>query len=362
MYLKQFKIVLTILLMVWATINYGQVSTFPYEESFETGTGDFTALGTNSSWERATPASADIKGAATGSFAWVTNADGDARDEESFLQTRIFDFSALAQDPVLIFSSAYDVDSFDEFTVLMSTEGGVDGTYNKLGSESDPLWYNSANGFVGRTDGVYKQYTHVLTGAAGKSSVLIRFAYKASVNSWYYDGVAIDDVRVLTADQYQDLAIIDVQVPVASATLGATEDISVTVRNLGGSLGLDGININVLFDNQTTNADVLFDNPVFIASGSEQVFDLTGVLDLSTAGNYKFDVTLNFASTNTLSDEVAGNDSVRVATGKMKPLASSELPINQDFTSFTTNISLRESKAVISELYGSPAFLSRRGL
>ena len=52
------------------------ISTFPYQETFEAGPGNWVAGGTNSSWQLGTPANVVIVGAAEGVNSWITNLTG----------------------------------------------------------------------------------------------------------------------------------------------------------------------------------------------------------------------------------------------------------------------------------------------
>lgn len=187
-------------------VKQGVVSTFPYLEDFESGRGGFIGGGTFSTWDHGTPTGTLIDGAASGSSAWVTNLGGMyAQNEMSYLQSPVFDCTALTNDPFLSFSHLYQLDFSDESTCEFSIDGGP---FLRLGSSGDPAtmnWYDestfsSPDAWEGTSDfnGVWRTAEHILPGAAGHM-VQVRWVLDGGFFADFEDGVGVDDVRVIEA-------------------------------------------------------------------------------------------------------------------------------------------------------------------
>ncbi len=103
------------------------ISTFPYNEGFETTNGDFTTGGTASDWAWGIPAKPVITGAATGTKCWIVGGltgssynDG----ERSWLQSPCFDFTTL-QYPHISFNVFWETERrFDGAGFQYSTRPG----------------------------------------------------------------------------------------------------------------------------------------------------------------------------------------------------------------------------------------------
>jgi len=166
---------------------------------FEADAGMLRVDGRNPSWEHAAPAGALIATAASGSRAWITNADGEYNSNEaSTVQTVCFDFSALAVDPTISFMRAYRMEECcDGVEVEVSVDGG---SYRRVGSTSSPdgvNWYDSSRfGFTGSSGaGAWVQSSHPLTNTAGHAAVRVRFHLTSDYNT-QNEGFAFDDLRI----------------------------------------------------------------------------------------------------------------------------------------------------------------------
>ena len=62
--------------------SFGQcsavVNTFPYQESFESGTGNWTSGGTNNDWVWGSPTKAVISGAGAGTKCWIAGGSSNS--------------------------------------------------------------------------------------------------------------------------------------------------------------------------------------------------------------------------------------------------------------------------------------------
>jgi hypothetical protein len=101
------------------------VSSFPYNEGFETGNGGWTTDGVNNSWQLGTPVGLTINSAAGGTQAWVTNLSGTYNNNEtSSVISPCFDFSSLAQPQIKLNIWIETENNWDGVILQSSTNGG----------------------------------------------------------------------------------------------------------------------------------------------------------------------------------------------------------------------------------------------
>ncbi|MCP4120267.1 MAG: T9SS type A sorting domain-containing protein [Bacteroidetes bacterium] len=182
----------------------------PYTESFESGTGDWTAIGTNSSWAHGIPAKNTITGAIDGSKAWTTGGLGSSSynvNEHSYLTSPCFDLTD-ASSINLEFGIWWDIETSWEGAILeYSINNGA--SWVRIGSYGDPdNWYNrndiytspdgsgvgwSGNGANG--SGGWMTAKHAVNAVAGLDEVKFRFHFIAD-NIYHFDGLAVDLFKV----------------------------------------------------------------------------------------------------------------------------------------------------------------------
>lgn len=181
-------------------------NTTPYLQNFETGNGYWYSGGKNNSWEYGTPASYQIKRAASGSKAWKTRVTGNYNDQEkSYLYSPCYNISTMTT-PTLSFSLALDIEDCggvlcDGAYVEYSADGK---TWARLGANGQGTnWYNKA--YTGNNLWSVQNYYrwHVATIPLSVIPIPIsqltqlRFRFvvtsDAAVNR---DGVAIDDIHI----------------------------------------------------------------------------------------------------------------------------------------------------------------------
>lgn len=184
-----------------------QINAFPsYTEDFESSTGNWVASGTNNTWAWGSPTSSPYTPVASGSRCWKTNLSGSYNNsEQSFVTSPVFDFSCFATDPTLSFYLVYYMESgYDYMNIQTSTDGGA--TWTTLGSltSGGSNWYNVNSSAIGNSWGggvgpggtqTWKLVSHVLTGLAGKSNVMIRFRFYSD-SSVTYAGPAVDLIQI----------------------------------------------------------------------------------------------------------------------------------------------------------------------
>ena len=225
-----------------------QITTYPYFEDFESGQGGW-ALGatptpTNSDWAYGTPNKPIITGAASGIKCWIIggltmSGTGYNNGEVSFITSPTFNFSSLSY-PWISFKLFWETEKkWDGGNLQYSINNGA--TWVRVGAFGDPVdcmndnWYNtnsisqlitldpskqgwggnhypaSAAGTsipnanatgsspmcqLGSGSNGWVVAKHCLTGLAGQSNVRFRFTFGAGTTCNYYDGIAIDDIRI----------------------------------------------------------------------------------------------------------------------------------------------------------------------
>lgn len=186
------------------------VSEFPYLEDFESGKGNWVSYGHNNSWSFGTPLKSTIKLAHSGTKAWITGDINQsyASDENSFVLSPLFNFSAFTRDPFLEMYIWWECeDSWDGASVQYSSNNGT--SWTTVGRVRDKKnWYTSDNiaadpggqshGWTGNDGSGSEGWTHVahpITGTASLPHVYIRVCF-ASDPSIEDDGFAFDDVRI----------------------------------------------------------------------------------------------------------------------------------------------------------------------
>ncbi|MGJ8591629.1 MAG: gliding motility-associated C-terminal domain-containing protein [Aquaticitalea sp.] len=207
------KITFLIVLLAFGFSWYGtaQITSYPYAEDFEAGAGGWVATnGANGTWALGAPAATIINSAASGANAWVTNLAGLYNaGENSSVQSPVFDLSTLSA-PSIQVSIWWNAEfSWDGMVLQSSLDAGA--SWQNVGALGDPNnWYtdNSISGnpggqqvgwsgrnSSGNGSGGWVVARHALTGLAGQSNVILRFAF-GSDGSVQDEGVAFDSVSI----------------------------------------------------------------------------------------------------------------------------------------------------------------------
>lgn len=216
--------VLCFFLFVKNTYAQPCVSSFPYNEDFETSNGSWVPAGTASDWAWGTPAKPVITGAAGGNKCWITGgltASSYNLSERSTLTSPCFNFSTLVY-PRIDFQIFWETErKYDGAKLQYSTDGGT--VWNDIGSTATAAnscisqnWYNnssinylsatagwsgniqgnSGSCLGGQGSGAWLHAWHDLKFLAGQANVRFRFDFGAGSSCNAYDGFAIDDVSI----------------------------------------------------------------------------------------------------------------------------------------------------------------------
>ncbi|MBO9681411.1 MAG: T9SS type A sorting domain-containing protein, partial [Flavisolibacter sp.] len=179
-------------------VNSPVITSFPYLQNFEGGTGNWYADGKNSSWQYGTPTSAKIKNAASGAKAWKTRLQGNYNDlEESYLYSPCFDVTGMSN-PTLSLSMALDIEDCN--TTLCDgawIEYSADGlTWNKLGAYGQGTnWYNKAAFQLWAIQDFTRWHVATMPLPTGLNRLRLRIVMAAdpAVNR---EGIAVDDIHI----------------------------------------------------------------------------------------------------------------------------------------------------------------------
>ncbi len=253
------------------------VSSFPYTQDFESGAGGWESgifSGTVNDWVRGTPAKTIINGAHSGTNAWVTALTGQYQaNENAFVQSPTFDFSALTGDPLLSFWHIFSTElSYDAAIIEYSTDGGA--TFNRLGILNDPAaqnWYNNNvalgpiappkwSGSSSTFGTGYVNSRRPLTGLAGHSSVVLRFRFGSDV-SGQDEGWAFDDVSI-TTPPLKDIQVVSASVTPPAPQVGTPVTVSAVIKNNG--IESDPASVSLTYKPNSAPADSI--------DGTVQVF------------------------------------------------------------------------------------------
>ncbi len=208
--MKKITFILLVLLAFSISWNItAQITSYPYQEDFESGDGGWVADNTtNGTWALGTPVGAIINSADSGTNAWVTNLSGNYNSSEnSWVTSPVFDLSSLTS-PSIELSIWYDIEfSWDGAVMQSSIDSGA--SWQNVGALGDGNnWYTddtiagnpggqqegwSGTGTAGTNAWVIAR--HALIGLGGQSNVILRIAF-GSDGSVTDEGFGFDSVNI----------------------------------------------------------------------------------------------------------------------------------------------------------------------
>lgn len=196
----------------------------------------------------------------------------------------------------------------------IETESGTDGAHlqyslddgenwtsisNASGNDTYWNWYTGqpvtalvSSGWSGHT-GQWIPVKHMLPAAlAGESNVQFRFTFAADKADNNYDGIALDDIRIMEAPP--DIDLVDILDPVSDCELSNAQTITLSMRNSGLSplqIG-DSIQIGYVVD-RSGDIQIAEETLVLTAVlpvGNTFSHDMTAPFDFSHSGDYQVTV------------------------------------------------------------------------
>ncbi|MFO7790397.1 MAG: T9SS type A sorting domain-containing protein [Bacteroidales bacterium] len=178
------------------------ITTFPYNEGFESGSAGWVADGENSSMELGEPAGTIIDTASDGDYAWVTNLDGPHNSSElAHLVSPCFDFSDMVN-PVIDADIIYETQAMSAgFILEYSTDYGETWDTIPAGGAAEN-WYGDmlSATWNGSSGGWITAHNDMPT-LAGEPTVMLRFAFDSGDFAMGdYEGVGIDNISITDCD------------------------------------------------------------------------------------------------------------------------------------------------------------------
>ncbi len=211
------------------------ISSFPYTESFESGTANWITGGTNNDWTWCSPAKSVITSAGAGTKCWITGGPTASfynYGERSWVESPCFDFTALDRPYVSFLLFVETERSYDGGNLQYTTDGGTTwknvGAYNDRTKCNDQNWYNinniiNLNGFIGNSQGwsgniqptssgcsggggsgAWKVTSHCLKSLGHEPRVKFRFTFGSGTTCNDYDGLAFDNFSISEAPLMAD--------------------------------------------------------------------------------------------------------------------------------------------------------------
>jgi PKD repeat protein len=310
--------------LITAVINSLTVSTFPYFESFTTGSGGWIPVGnllpTQYSWALGNPHKPIINHpTSVDTMCWVTNLTTTIIAENSYVMSPCLNLTTLVS-PVLEFDIWYELGAmamaqFPNIKVQYTKDGGV--TWNLLGVQGDPFnWYNSGYGWQGTT-GNWIHVRHDLDSIAGVSDAKLRIII-TSINL-PIEGLAFDNIKIYEKPA-NDVGVTKIISPVAGCELTDQETVTIEIRNFGTAIQ-NSIPVKFKVDNGAYINETYTGTLVMNGVGT---YTFTQTADLSAPGLHTITALTDLAS-----DADRANDTIRKNI-QNAPVIST-FPYNEDF-------------------------------
>ena len=302
------------------------ITTYPFVEDFNANNGGWAAGSSNASiyWEWNTIPATYLAGPAGNGQAWRVVRDGSATYNDMWLESPVFDFTALVN-PKLSMDLQYDLtyDWCDRGVfVQYSLNGGT--TWTTLGTSADPTWYNAGantcwpNTWSGglTTGWLYVQQS--LCPLAGESCVKFRI---------YGDDLRYDDKFTLDNFTVEDSPDVGVTVFVDPVSVGCLyndqQEVTIAVYNWSCN-PLTNVPVTCEITGAVTaSLSGTIPGPLPVADTVHYTF--AGTFDMTTVGTYNFE-----AYTSLVSDANNNNDTL-TSSIPVTQLKITNFPYTEDF-------------------------------
>ncbi len=225
------------------------ISSFPWTEDFEADGGGWYPSDANNPFLHTTALTGNnfINTVGSGSKAWLTTdpenpAGYFPAQTLTYLYSPCFDFSGMTNDPMFSFLFIHQLEQItagaaeDYVSLEMSTDDGQ--SWNTVGSQnSGTNWYNEPEGWAETSTagpGNWLEAVHVLSGAAGFSSVQFRFKFDSDYDNPFEDGFGLDKMQIWEPTTH-DASVQSILTPSDGCALSGAESVEIKIVNRGAT-------------------------------------------------------------------------------------------------------------------------------
>lgn len=294
-------------------INQQIENLFPLRYNWIHSPQGWISHGKFNSWEFANPTVGGVSFTLLDSVVWVTNADGNYHNyEKSFLESPVFDFSKVANEPVIIFALSYETASNnDHLHFEMSVDGGS--TWNKVAAGDSAVgWYNNgATQTWSGTSAEFGSWTGVknnMVGAKGKERVKFRFVFESD-DAGFREGIGVDFFTV-EAQMVHDLALEKLVNPIPNANIHVDSGLVFKLKNIlpdTAFIAIEPMELKavVTFPDASVDSFKLQVSDTLVPPGKSICFNLDPGFQVQDTGTYTFACTMrHFADSNGTNDSL----------------------------------------------------------
>jgi len=235
------KLYYLFLLLFISSTSFSQITTFPYNELFDSGAAGWTVQTiSGTAWEIGTPTAAGTQGAYSTPNCWGTDLDSGYRvNSLTYLKSPKFYIGTMTNPYFSFMQFRYIPQGMDGLFLQYSTD---DITWQQMGYYNCPFannWYNTTSiystgqaAFTGYSNG-WTQSGIFLNGLGQNDSIRIRFVFNSNLLfGSAQPGVFIDNVALYENVIFQqDLNTLSFVNPSSPIIPGTTNPIDILVRN-----------------------------------------------------------------------------------------------------------------------------------
>lgn len=206
--------------------------------------------------------------------------------EDPVIEAKLWVDTELAKDGATL---QYSLDDGESWTTI-SNSSGYDVYWNWFTGK--PVASLGTNGWSGQSGG-WMTIRHLLPAALhNQENVQFRFIFQADKINNEYDGIALDDLRIMEAPM--DVDLLEILSPASACDLGSDQNFTLRMRNTGLSTlaAGDSLIIGYFIDRSgeiQTDEEILYLTENWSA-GSTKDFNMSSQFDFSKSGDYQTEV------------------------------------------------------------------------
>lgn len=294
-------------------INQQIETIFPVGYRWINSRRGWITYGKLNSWEFGEPSTLPFTNTILDSILWVTNKDGNHNNyERSFLESPVYDFSKVANEPIVAFVLAFKTANADDHVHFeVSLNAGE--TWAKVAAgDSAQGWYNDQVNQVWTGESVgfgpWLLVENNLVGVKGKDRVKFRFVFESG-SSGFGPGIGVDLFNV-DAQMVHDLALEKVVNPIPNANIHIDSGLVFKLKNILPDTAFIAIEpmklkAEVTFPDASVDSFILLVSDTVVAPGKSICFNLDSSFSITDTGTYSFVCSMvHFADSNSTNDSL----------------------------------------------------------